>query len=1048
MGGSLAPRRWACGFALAASLVAGTRLPGTAQTVPTIDPASVRLDNTTNLTFQFQADDFGPAGFVIELTSGSAASPSWSDASPGTITALAPGLFQATLPTPGTSPSFYRIRTSNPPPPQLFINEVMSDNTSTLTDQAGLFHDWIEIYNPADVAVDLTDFALTDDSLAPGKWRFPTVLIQPQSYLVVFASDLNLVDPSQPLHTNFKLAAGGERLLLSDSALQLIDEFQIPALAVDQAVGRVPDGSGSLQLLSQADTTPGMANPILTTDPILQAPTLLPDGGFFADPVTVEVVAAEPTHTIHYTVDGSEPSSLSPTLDAPLTLSQTTVLRVLARHPRGHLSDPVSRTFFIGVDHQLPIISLATSPTNMAFRDGYLYGMGSSVLSSQDRVLQNYPYSGSNAWKDREVEVALELFETNHITALRQQAGMKIFGGWGSRGYPQKSLALFARRIYGDGKFNHRLFPEQNLNEFESFVLRNSGNDNQSTHQTPPRPPITEFGTTRPYGSYFVNGTFTLLRDAFLQQLLDGTSLDRQAYRPAVVYINGDYWGIYNIREKTSADYVSAHNHVAPDQMDLIEGYGKVNAGSSTTYTAMRSYIANQDMANPANYAFVQEHYLDIANFIDYHLAVIYFQNFDIGNIKCWRPSAPRGRFRWIVYDQDYGFGLWPAAIYEPAMARDYGDYRNMFDFYTAGTGTSVSWPNGGGNTLLLRRLLDNPDFRNRFIQRCADLLNTTFHPDRVQQTLATMAEVIRPEIPAHLERWNWTSITARDFGLPHQSEFAPFTQDTWEQNLAVLSDFGATRPDKLRQDCIDHFQLTGDLGTLQLEVDPPGAGLIQLNSITPTNLPWTGTYFVDVPNSLQAIPTPGYRFVSWSTPNSTSTAFTLSNSIQANTTNTFIAHFEPAPANPTTPPELIITEIQYHPADNADSGDWITLHNPGPNPVHLTGWIFRDNEDHHAFLLPDTTLEGGSSLVLCEEEDRFRIYHDAALPVAGSFQFGLNNSGDTLRLYRPDGTLALSITYDDVAPWPPEADGTGRTLQLIDPQADPTLPQSWTASP
>ena len=156
---------------------------------------------------------------------------------------------------------------------------------------------------------------------------------------------------------------------------------------------------------------------------------------------------------------------------------------------------------------------------------------------------------------------------------FRQRAGMKVFGGWGSRGYPQKSLALFARRSYGDGKFDYRLFPDEGVDAFESFILRNSGNDNQGTHQTPPRPPITAFGPTLSYGSYFVNGTFTLLRDALMQQLLRDTDLDTQAYRPAVVYLNGEYWGIYNLREKMSEDYVLAHHHRAPGSVDLIEGY-------------------------------------------------------------------------------------------------------------------------------------------------------------------------------------------------------------------------------------------------------------------------------------------------------------------------------------------------------------------------------------------------------------------------------------------------------------------------------------------
>ena len=121
---------------------------------------------------------------------------------------------------------------------------------------------------------------------------------------------------------------------------------------------------------------------------------------------------------------------------------------------------PESRSYFVGVNHELPIVSLATAPANLAFRDGYLYGMGPSVLSAQNQVLQNYPYSGSYAWQNREIEIAMEFFETNRALGFRQRAGMKIFGGWGSRGYPQKSLALFARRSYGAGKFDYPIFPE------------------------------------------------------------------------------------------------------------------------------------------------------------------------------------------------------------------------------------------------------------------------------------------------------------------------------------------------------------------------------------------------------------------------------------------------------------------------------------------------------------------------------------------------------------------------------------------------------------
>lgn len=1016
--------------------------------VPEIDSTSLRIESGPSLTFQFQATGQAANAFAIETATGFASNGSWNQATGAVIIAVAEGLFRVTLPMQ-TERLFCRVRAldSGEPGPPLLINEVMSDNVSAFTDVDGGIWDWIEIYNPNDVAVNMNGFALTDDETIAAKWRFPAVFIQPNAHLLVFASDLNRTNAEGALHTNFKLKPSGETLLLSDAALRPLDRFQIPALAPDQSVGRVPDGGVDLQFYPKANVSPASENLLIPSGPVLLAPTFTPEGGFFSGPVTVQISGAESNHMIRYTLDGSSPTMQSPVLSSNLTLTKSTVVRVLAINLQGHKSAPESRSYLIGVNHELPIVSLATSPTNLAFRNGYLYGMGPSVLSAQNQVLQNYPYSGSYAWQNREVEIAMEFFETNQTLGFRQRAGMKIFGGWGSRAYPQKSLALFARRSYGAGKFDYPIFPDQGVNEFESIVLRNSGNDNQSTHQTPPRPPITAFGPTLSYGSYFVNGTFTLMRDAMMTRLIADTSLDTQAYRPAVVYINGEYWGIYNIREKITEDYVISHHDMAPGGVDLIEGYGTVNAGSGTVYSQMRSYVVAQSMTVASNYAYVAENYLDIENFIDYHLSVIYFQNFDIGNIKCWRPRLPRGRFRWVVYDQDYGFGLWPASIYEPAMARDYADYNNMFKFYTAGTGTSSSWPNGGAQTLLLRSMLNNPQFKEQFIRRCADLLNSNFREEKVEQTIQEMAAVIRPEIPSHLQRWNWSSLTQRGYGVPHKTEYQSFTQPTWESNITVLSNFGRGRPAKLRQDCLQHFQMTGGLGTLQTQVEPAGSGRVQVNSLTIDQFPWQGVYFADITNTLRSIPNPGYRFVEWLVPAGTTNTHVISFKAQRDRTNLYTARMELAPTNPAGPSELIISEIHYHPAANRESGDWLELHNPGTTAVNLNGWIFRDDEEQHAFPLPNRLLQPGASLVLVEDDSKFRLFHAATVPVAGNFLFGLNNSGDTLRLFRPDGTVALTITYDDLAPWPTAADGGGSTLQLINPQSDPALPASWKAS-
>ncbi|MBL9128434.1 MAG: CotH kinase family protein, partial [Verrucomicrobiales bacterium] len=706
------------------------------------------------------------------------------------------------------------------------------------------------------------------------------------------------------------------------------------------------------------------------------------------------------------------------------------------------------RTFFVGVRHGLPVVSMAASSTNFDFRNGYLFGMGSRVLSTRGDVLDTYPFSNSNAWQDREAEVQLEFFEPDGRATVRQRAGLKVYGGWGSRGYPQKSLALFARKRYGAGRFEHEFFPDRPLDAFESLVLRNSGNDNQSTHQIPPRPPITQFGATKSYGSYFVNGTFTLFRDALMQRLLVGeTELDVQAYRPSVLYLNGDYWGLYNLREKFNEDHVLARHDLPAGSVDLIEGYGDVRAGDSVAYRALRDYVATRNMAVETNFQFVASTYLDIDNFIDYNLAVIYFQNFDIGNVKCWRPRTPKGRFHWMVYDQDYGFGLWPSNVYVAAMARDYADYANMFKFATAGTGTSTGWPNAGGRTLLLRRLLANPGFKERFVLRCADLLNSAFREERVVSTIEAMAAVIRPEIPAHLRRWSWEELRARGYGAPYQPEFRPFEASTWETNLTVLADFARARPGWLRADCESHFGLAGGHGDIRVTVEPAGAGRVRLNSLGLGFFPWQGTYFADLTNTLVAVAAPGFRFVGWDTPDGRRDSNPLKWKGAADQTHSLVARFEAngGPAQPSA--RLWITEINYHAADDLDADDWIEIHNPGTEAVDLAGWVLRDDQDANETVLPPVILEPGGYRVVARSVVKFQWTHPGVREPIAALGFGLGNGGDSVRLFDPRGVLAIHVPYADEEPWPAAADGGGSTLQWVRSDLDPASPAGWVAS-
>jgi len=804
---------------------------------------------------------------------------SWIDRS-ATLVVLDPFRARLTIPLEDANVGFVRVMAGPATQVSVVINEIMSNNESSVADADGEFPDWIEFYNTGNEPADLSGHHVSDKDGNLDKWTFPAgTVIAPGEHLLLFASGKSGDEiPKGELHADFKLSNGSEPVILSSPNSTIIDRLDPGPLASDTAVGRARDDLNTLYVFDLGEPTPGEPNHDFgagAPDPFIQSPIFSVRGGVFPEAVTLELVAPVNGDVIRYTTDGSEPDESSAISSGPINLDKTTVIRAKVA------GDPGSRTlthsYFVDVDHDLLLISMATDPENFDFTDGYLYGFGNHMFTNSGNIIGNFPYSSSNSWKrNREVEVSFEVYEPQDGEKLRINAGLKMFGGWGSRGYPQKSMAVFARSEYGFGKIRHPFFPDKSVDSFESIVLRNSGNDNQSTWLTYPRPPINEFGTPASHGSYFVNGNFTMFRDAMMQSLMVGTGLDTQGYRPAVLYLNGDYWGIYNVREKFTEHYVESTHDIPTDEIDLIEGYGSANTGSSTTYNQMRNFIQSRSMNNSADYQTVQDRYLDIANFIDYHLAVIYGQNFDIGNIKCWRQRKDTGgQFQWMLYDQDYSFNLWKPEVYIPAMRRDYSDYDNMFAFSTNPVGSGTGWPNSGGRTLLLREMLESDEFKARFVQRCADLLNTRFRSDRVVARINEMANVIRPEMNRHLSRWSWRGIQARGFGIPHKEEDEPLTVAHWESNVESMRDFAKGRPEKLRQDLIDHFNLSKGIASMTIASNDLSKGTVQINTIDPGESPWTGQYFRDFPPTLTAKPKEGSTFLRWSG-DSTSTSSTI----------------------------------------------------------------------------------------------------------------------------------------------------------------------------
>jgi len=600
---------------------------------------------------------------------------------------------------------------------------------------------------------------------------------------------------SNQLHTNYKISADGERVSLFNANRQLLSQINPGPLPTDVSFGRQPDGGANWFYFNQP--TPGLANTTPGYSQIAGEPTFSHPGGFYSQSIQLTIQPGSDAGAIYYTLDGSMPTTESIPYQAPISITKTTVVRAREVVANALLKPPITQTYFLNENITLPVISLTTDPPNLWDPDSGIYVLGRSYEPGM-------PNFGANFWEDWERPVHVEFFEPGGQPGFHVDAGLQIFGGW-SRYFAQKSLAIFARSFYGSGKISYPIFPDKPVKEFEALVLRNSGNDWLST----------------------------LFRDGLMQNLLKNTTLDLQAYRPAVIFLNGAYWGILNIREKINEHFVAANSGVDPDDIDLLESDGAVIEGENTHYLALLDYLSKQNPQLSATYDSVKT-MIDVDNFLDYQIAQIYFDNQDWpgNNIKFWRSRTRGGRWRWLIFDTDYGFGLLNGAAYR----------NNTLEFATATNGPE--WPNPPWSTFLLRRLLENTEFKTAFINRFADHLNATFLPGRIIPLIDEMKSRLEPEIPRHRGKW-------------------PESVNSWAQNVQILRLFATYRPTYVKSHLTAKFKLKG-LARITLQTEPVAAGQIRLNSLFLATFPWQGDYFKEVPVEMEAIPAEGYRFAGW----------------------------------------------------------------------------------------------------------------------------------------------------------------------------------------
>ena len=858
----------------------------------------------------------------------------------------------------------------------LYLNEIMASNTAAIADpDYQSYSDWIELFNASDGAINLKDYSITDNFSLPQKYKFQTdIIIQSKNYLLVWADNKNV-----GMHTNFKLSASGQQVCLFNPSGELIDSISFSAQLPDISFGRFPDGTPEWFIFSPS--SPGSKNLASSIFNKLGEPLVSHQSGFYDSPITITISTSDVDAVIYYTTDGTIPAKNSFIFVNAIQIDSTTVLRVKAFKDGFLSSNTLTYSYFINEHSELPIFSIVTDPANFFSDSAGIYVEGTNGITG---LCSNSPKNWNQDW-ERPVE--LEFFEKDRSLAFKTSAGVKIYGGC-SRIYPMKSLAFYFRNEYGLDKLHYRVFPNIFVNEFENIVLRSGGQD----------------------------WWRTMFREEMAQSLIDqGMNVDHQAYRPSILFINGEYWGIHNIREKLDANFIAAHFSVDKDSIDLIEISKGVaaNNGDLTAYNDMITFLTNKNIAASTNYEHLKS-IIDIDEYIDYQIAQIFSANGDWpgANMKLWRERSPLGKWRWMVYDLDFTFGGNAEGQY----------YTNTLEQATATDGPS--WPNPPWATLMLRKLLENDEFKNEFIQRFAVHMNTTYETEHVIAVIDSLSKVIASEIPRHKQRWVKSISIGKD----------------WLVNIQLMKDFALNRAAAMRGFINTKFNLSGTY-SLKLGRNNPEWGKIFAHEVEVKENDSQQVFFKNIPLKVRAFAMPGYRFVRWEgIADSTSSEII----VLAENDSYLTAVFEPAELVVTS---VVINEINYKSSPSFDTEDWIELYNPSSELVSLSGWKFQDSQAN-VFLFPgNIILKEHGYLLLCRDTTKFKSFYPNEINVLGDLNFGLSNAGEKIQLINANGNIVDEVSFTSTGEWDSLANGTGRTLSLRNPQLDNALPQSWKAS-
>lgn len=690
---------------------------------------------------------------------------------------------------------------------QIYINEFMAGNTSTYADMVDFsdFADWIELYNNESFDVDLEGYFISDSKWDTLRWEFPeNSIIGAKSYLIVWADGAdaypgivfstpftNNHKATSGYHTNFKLSQDGERISLHNPNGVIMDHIEFGPQLDDVSYGRKPDGGINWYFFSSptpdtSNSTEGITNLAYTGIPEFSL-----EGGWYASPQMVSISTSLVNVQIRYTTNGAIPDIYSPVYSGPFYLTTTTVIKARIFQQGKLPGKTITHTYFINEPgYELPVMAYSADPY-------YLWDVYKGIYT--------------NILKQKEIPVTLEYFDKDLNKGFTVNAGSRI-GGRNIWRFAQKPLSIYLRSKYGDDEIKYPLFSERSFGTYGQLMLRNAGDDWERA----------------------------FFRDALMQHFLVGR-MDNgiQAYEPVNLYLNGEYWGLINIREKFDDLYFANNYFIAQNNYDhLKHTYDpwhhfiiEVAEGSRDDYDTLAHFILEQDLSDSENYAYVKSQ-MDILSYQNWVISEVFMVNTSWPwNHEWWRANIGKDtRWKWMVVDYDRGFD----------MNRFYREVLN--DFTTTERAYLVP--------PIFMHLLENEEFKQDFIARYTTHIYTTFRKDRVIQLIDSMQEHIRGDLPAHIARWK------NDGGIQSIA--------SWEDEVEDMRTFARLRPVAAINELASELEL-GDSVLISLEVTPTHSGNIYINDIQVTDSNFSNYYFKNTETRVKAVAIPGITFTGWS---------------------------------------------------------------------------------------------------------------------------------------------------------------------------------------